>query len=220
MTLNQPGGNMIETTLKFCESDQHAVRDSKMLCAQDGEEMARSDAMTIMPSIIATIISGAYDMDKGGIQIGHLDRRPRISSPSDYDSKGHTGLEHPARRQIAWVEYMQLYRELGNELDKNYDYERSGSIPENPFCLPEVHPHWHLQQSVDVDDEFLRIRDLLIVTTLRGRPRNTPVAMPALGIKQRQPTLRGHAPRLRASSVEIFLNSSWMMSVWRMHWVI
>jgi hypothetical protein len=50
------------------------------------------------------------------------------------------------------------------------------------------------------DDEFLRIRGPLIVTTLPGRPRDTPVAMPALGIEQRQPPPpRGHAPRLRAS---------------------
>ena len=52
---------------------------------------------------------------------------------------------------------------------------------------------------LDADDEFLRIRDLLIVTTLSGRPRNTPVAMPALGIEQRQPPPPCHAPRLRAS---------------------
>jgi hypothetical protein len=44
----------------------------------------------------------------------------------DYDAKGHTGLEHPACRQIAWV-YATIYirfRELGNELDKNYDYDK------------------------------------------------------------------------------------------------
>jgi hypothetical protein len=55
-------------------------------------------------------------MDKGGSRLGTwvVDIFP--------DAKGHTGLEHPARRQIAWA--LQQYRELGYELDKNYHYER------------------------------------------------------------------------------------------------
>ena len=59
-------------------------------------------------------------MDKGGIRTGHLD---------------HGYLPHPTsmrkviqdwsiRRTDRSRGYMQPYRELGNELDKNYDYER------------------------------------------------------------------------------------------------
>jgi hypothetical protein len=57
-------------------------------------------------------------MNKGEIQIGQLD---------------HGYLPHPMRKVIQdWSirrtdrspGYMQLYRELGNELDENYDYER------------------------------------------------------------------------------------------------
>jgi hypothetical protein len=59
-------------------------------------------------------------MDKGGIRIGHLD---------------HGYLPHPTsmrkviqdwsiRRADRLRGYIRPYRELGNELAKNYDYER------------------------------------------------------------------------------------------------
>ena len=41
----------------------------------------------------------------------------RISSPSDHGTKGHTGLEHPARRPIAGG-YAIQYRELGTSLTR------------------------------------------------------------------------------------------------------
>jgi hypothetical protein len=76
-------------------------------------------------------------MDKGGIQIGHLDRG-YLPHPTTIRK---VIQDWSIRRAGRSPGYMQLYRELGNELDKNYDYERmlstsiesngsSGSIPE------------------------------------------------------------------------------------------
>jgi hypothetical protein len=76
-------------------------------------------------------------MDKGGIRIGHLDRG-YLPHPTRFERSYRTGASGGADK-IAWV--YALYRELGNELDKNYDYEQmlstsigsngsSGSTPE------------------------------------------------------------------------------------------
>ena len=48
----------------------------------------------------------------------------RISSPSDFDTKGHTCPDWSIRRADRSPGYMWPYKELGNELDKNYAYER------------------------------------------------------------------------------------------------
>jgi hypothetical protein len=51
--------------------------------------------ITRMHESLSTSPRSPVGMDKGD-----PDGAPesRISSPSDYDAKGHTGLEHPARR--------------------------------------------------------------------------------------------------------------------------
>ena len=59
-------------------------------------------------------------MDKGGIQIGHLDRG-YLPHPT---SMRKVIQDWSIRRTDRSRGYMQPYRELGNELDKNYDYER------------------------------------------------------------------------------------------------
>jgi hypothetical protein len=78
-------------------------------------------------------------MDKGGIQIGHLDR--------GYLTMRKVIQDWSIRRPDRSRGYMQPYRELGSELDKNYDYERilststgnsgsSGIITERISAIP------------------------------------------------------------------------------------